>query len=139
MPNRGFQMMDAKREKPMIFVAGSTGMVGSAICRRLRTLGYDMISGPVPRVDLRDQARCNSLLKELRPDWVFLAAARARTAIQILGQSPPEEPPEWFEAWPAWYSAFNFHHNRMFGGLLILGLIADTVLRIFLPEFWPMG
>jgi len=69
---------------------------------------------------------------------VLLAAGRARLAIRVLGQSRPEEPPEWFEAWPTWFSAFNFHHNRLFGGLLILGLIADTLLRIFLSNFWPM-
>ena len=70
---------------------------------------------------------------------VLLAAGRARTAIRVLAQPHPKEPPEGFEFWPTWFSAFNFHHNRLFGGLLILGLLADTLLRIFLPEFWPMS
>jgi hypothetical protein len=30
------------------------------------------------------------------------------------------------------------NHNRMFGGLFILALIFDTILRIALPSFWPM-
>jgi hypothetical protein len=40
-------------------------------------------------------------------------------------------------AWPTWFSAFNFYHNRMFGGLFILGLVVDTLLRIYFSGFWP--
>jgi hypothetical protein len=47
------------------------------------------------------------------------------------------EPPEDYQAWPTWFSAFNFYHNRMFGGLFILGLVVDTLLRIFFSGFWP--
>jgi hypothetical protein len=36
-----------------------------------------------------------------------------------------------------WFSGFAFVHNRKFGGLLILGLIADALLKTFLPNFWP--
>jgi 1,4-dihydroxy-2-naphthoate octaprenyltransferase len=70
---------------------------------------------------------------------VFFAGQRALLALRVLNQPRPEEPPEGFEFWPTWYSAFNFHHNRAYGGLLILGLIMDTLLRIFLPEFWPLA
>lgn len=69
---------------------------------------------------------------------VFLASKRALLALGVLSQPRPEEPPEEFDAWPTWYSAFNFYHNRLYGGLLILGLIVDVVLRIFLPDFWPV-
>jgi len=64
-------------DKPLrVFVAGSTGMVGSAIARRLRQGPYELLTGPVPRIDLRNQAAAHSLLAELRPDWVVLAAAK---------------------------------------------------------------
>jgi GDP-L-fucose synthase len=65
----------AMESKPKVYVAGSTGMVGSAICRRLVQGGYSVLEGPKPRPDLRDPAAVQSLLVELKPDWIFLAAA----------------------------------------------------------------
>lgn len=62
--------------KPRVFVAGAAGMVGSAICRRLAQADYPLIECPFPRPDLRDQAATRRLLEEIRPDWVFLAAAK---------------------------------------------------------------
>lgn len=56
-------------------MAGHTGMVGSAICRRLVRAGYSVM-GPSSRVDLCDQQAVLELLAELKPDWVFLAAAK---------------------------------------------------------------
>ena len=58
-----------------VYVAGHTGMVGSAICRRLATEGYEVVMPP-GRVDLRDQKASYELIKTVRPDWVFLAAAK---------------------------------------------------------------
>ena len=58
-----------------VYVAGSTGMVGRALCRRLRNTGYTLVQPP-SRVDLRDQRAAQGLLEELKPDWVFLAAAK---------------------------------------------------------------
>jgi len=62
--------------KPRAFVAGSTGMVGSAICRRLESQDYPVIKHPGRKVDLRNQSAVYELLKSIRPEWVFLAAAR---------------------------------------------------------------
>lgn len=59
-----------------MFVAGSTGMVGSAICRRLESENYSVIKHPGRKVDLRDQRAVRELLETVRPQWVFLAAAR---------------------------------------------------------------
>jgi 1,4-dihydroxy-2-naphthoate octaprenyltransferase len=69
---------------------------------------------------------------------VFLAGKRLVTALGVLSKPRPAEPPEGYPGWPTWFSAFAFYHNRLFGGLLILGLIADTLLRVFLSNFWPM-
>jgi 1,4-dihydroxy-2-naphthoate octaprenyltransferase len=68
---------------------------------------------------------------------VFLAGKRLLLALKMLRKSRPAESPEDYPAWPTWFSAFNFYHNRMFGGLFILGLVVDTLLRIFLSGFWP--
>ncbi|MDQ7784957.1 MAG: GDP-L-fucose synthase [Desulfomonilaceae bacterium] len=64
------------RSKPKVFVPGSTGMVGSAIVRRLRRDDYPVETGPVPRVDLCEQASVRRLFREMKPRWVFLAAAK---------------------------------------------------------------
>lgn len=69
-------MARSEKKAPRVFVAGSTGMVGSAIVRRLRKGPYEILVGPTPRVDLRDQRAAHALLKELQPDWIFLAAAK---------------------------------------------------------------
>jgi GDP-L-fucose synthase len=58
-----------------VYVAGHTGMVGSAISRRLKGRGYETVS-PTGRVDLCDQKAALHLLEDLKPDWVFLAAAK---------------------------------------------------------------
>jgi 1,4-dihydroxy-2-naphthoate octaprenyltransferase len=39
---------------------------------------------------------------------------------------PPEYPPN---IWPLWYAAFAFAHTRRFGGLFLLGLLADVAAR----------
>jgi 1,4-dihydroxy-2-naphthoate polyprenyltransferase len=69
---------------------------------------------------------------------VLLAGKRLWLALRMLSKPRPAQPPPGYPAWPTWFSAFAFNHNRMFGGLLILGLIADTLLRVFVSGFWPM-
>ena len=69
---------------------------------------------------------------------VFLAAKRLVQALRILSKPRPAGPPEGYPFWPTWFSAFIFNHNRMFGGLFILGLLADTLLHIFVAGFWTM-
>jgi 1,4-dihydroxy-2-naphthoate octaprenyltransferase len=70
---------------------------------------------------------------------ILLAGKRLILAVRVHTQPRPQEPPEEFEGWPAWFAAFAFYHNRAFGGLLILGLILDALLRVFIPGFWPMS
>ncbi len=69
---------------------------------------------------------------------VFLAYKRLLAALKVLGDPRPEAAPEGFFFWPTWFSAFCFNHNRLFGGLFILGLLIDTLLRVFVPSFWPV-
>ena len=61
---------------------------------------------------------------------VLFAAQRAIYAIMVLSKPRPEGPPKGFEAfWPTWFSGFCFYHNRAFGGLIILGVLLDTLFR----------
>jgi 1,4-dihydroxy-2-naphthoate polyprenyltransferase len=69
---------------------------------------------------------------------VFLAGKRLLLVLGVLAKKRPEAPPEGFQNWPTWFSAFAFYHNRMFGGLFILGLAADALLRLFASGFWPV-
>ena len=60
-----------------IFVAGHRGMVGSAIVRRLRELGYGRIlTADRQALDLLDQAAVRQFFAANRIDQVYLAAAK---------------------------------------------------------------
>jgi GDP-L-fucose synthase len=60
-----------------IYVAGHAGMVGSAIVRRLRELGYQSIlARGRSELDLMDQRAVHEFLARERPDYVFIAAAK---------------------------------------------------------------
>jgi 1,4-dihydroxy-2-naphthoate octaprenyltransferase len=67
---------------------------------------------------------------------VFLAYKDALRFFKVLNNPKPEKAPEGWPAWPVWFSGFAFQHNRQFGGYILLGLLADALLRIYLPNFW---
>lgn len=60
-----------------IYIAGHRGMVGSAILRKLKNLGYDnVITRTSKELDLRDQQAVQEFFFEEKPEFVFLAAAK---------------------------------------------------------------
>jgi len=60
-----------------IYVAGHQGLVGSAIWRRLEQAGFrNLIGRGSQQLDLRDQTAVKTFFSEVRPDYVFLVAAR---------------------------------------------------------------
>jgi len=60
-----------------IFVAGGRGLVGSAIIKRLKELGYENIIAPSRNeVDLRRQEETEKFFAQEQPEYVFLAAAK---------------------------------------------------------------
>jgi GDP-L-fucose synthase len=60
-----------------IFVAGHRGLVGSAIKRRLETIGYrNIITRTSEELDLRIQADVAEFFAIEKPEYVFLAAAK---------------------------------------------------------------
>ena len=60
-----------------IYVAGNTGLVGSAIIRMLKSKGYtNILSTPHSNWDLRNQEDVNRFFRINEPDYVFLAAAK---------------------------------------------------------------
>jgi GDP-L-fucose synthase len=73
-----------------IFVAGHRGMVGSAICRRLRAEGYEnLITRRHTALDLTDQAAVHGFFQDHPIDQVVLAAARVG-GIQANDRYPAE-------------------------------------------------
>lgn len=64
-------------ENSRIFVAGHAGLVGSAICRRLRSSGMtNLLLRSRAELDLRNQQAVDRFFESERPEYVFLAAAK---------------------------------------------------------------
>jgi 1,4-dihydroxy-2-naphthoate polyprenyltransferase len=61
---------------------------------------------------------------------VFLALKRLILVVGVHTKPRPIEAPKGYPAWPTWFSGFAFHHNRLFGSLLLLGLLIDTLLHV---------
>ncbi|MCL1890298.1 MAG: GDP-L-fucose synthase [Desulfovibrionaceae bacterium] len=60
-----------------IYVAGHRGLVGSAICRKLLSLGArNLITRTHQELDLCEQGAVRDFFALARPDYVFLAAAK---------------------------------------------------------------
>jgi GDP-L-fucose synthase len=60
-----------------IYIAGHNGMVGSAIKRQLEKEGYqNIICRSSKELDLRNQKAVQDFFQEIKPEYVFLAAAK---------------------------------------------------------------
>lgn len=65
------------RKDAKIFLAGHTGLAGSALLRRLQGSGYEnLILATHDELDLLDQTKTSRFLEEQRPELVILAAAK---------------------------------------------------------------
>jgi GDP-L-fucose synthase len=59
-----------------VWVAGHRGLVGSALVRRLELENCEIVTAPRATCDLRDRTQVDHFMEEVRPQTVFLAAAR---------------------------------------------------------------
>src|SRR5262252_4461468 len=59
-----------------VWVAGHRGLVGGAIVRRLAREGCEVVTAPRETVDLRRPDSLERWMRDVRPQVVFLAAAR---------------------------------------------------------------
>lgn len=60
-----------------IYVAGHLGLVGSAITKKLKSLGYaNLVLKTKDELDLMDQSAVADFFKKAKPEFVFLAAAK---------------------------------------------------------------
>ena len=65
-----------------------------------------------------------------------MTGKRILLAVGVHTKPRPVEPPKEWPGWPTWFSGFAFYHNRLFSNLYILGILLDTLLRLYLPGFW---
>ena len=64
-------------ESAKIYVAGSNGMVGSAIVRTLEANGYsNIVVKSSKELDLKNQQAVHDFFNQEQPEYVFLAAAK---------------------------------------------------------------
>ncbi len=65
------------KKNSKIFVAGSNGLVGSAIIRRLQAGGYvNLLTPEIDELDLTDPRAVAEFFAAEKPEYVFLAAAK---------------------------------------------------------------
>tara|TARA_B100001029_G_C15044615_1_gene446181 strand:- start:429 stop:1364 length:936 start_codon:yes stop_codon:yes gene_type:complete len=64
-------------KKSKIYLAGHTGLVGSAILRKLKDKGFNrIIVRSRKQLDLTNQKKVLAFIKKQKPDFIFIAAAR---------------------------------------------------------------
>jgi 1,4-dihydroxy-2-naphthoate octaprenyltransferase len=63
---------------------------------------------------------------------VLLALPRLFNIFKIYREPKPTEPPEGYPVWPLWFVSAAFFHNRLAGGLFVLGLILNLVVPLIL-------
>jgi 1,4-dihydroxy-2-naphthoate octaprenyltransferase len=64
---------------------------------------------------------------------VLIVAAALPRLVQVLkaySQPKPAAPPAGYRLWPLWYVSLAFYHNRLAGGLFVLGLAANALLGL---------
>jgi len=60
-----------------IYVAGHTGLVGSAILKNLQSKGYvNIVAKDISELDLRNQTAVSEFFEKEKPEYVILAAAK---------------------------------------------------------------
>lgn len=61
---------------------------------------------------------------------VVFALPRLMTVLKAYNEPKPDAPPPGFRIWPLWYVALAFHHNKLAGGLFVLGLVVNLVFGL---------
>lgn len=68
---------NSMKKTSKIYIAGHNGLVGSALLRKLRSLGYtNLVFSDSKNLDLKDRIATNLFFEKEKPEYVFLAAAK---------------------------------------------------------------
>ena len=66
---------------------------------------------------------------------ILLALPRLRQVLKIYNEPKPSEPPEDYPVWPLWFVSAAFFHNKLAGGMFVLGLILNLILPYHIDLF----
>lgn len=58
------------------------------------------------------------------------ALPRLVEVLRAYSRPKPDAPPPGYRIWPLWFVALAFHHNRLAGGLFVLGLAVNAILGL---------
>jgi len=61
---------------------------------------------------------------------VVFALPRLWRVLKGYSEPKPDAPPAGFRIWPLWYVALAFYHNKLAGGLFVLGLVVNLVFGL---------
>jgi 1,4-dihydroxy-2-naphthoate octaprenyltransferase len=61
---------------------------------------------------------------------VAAAIPRLRQVLRAYSEPRPAAPPPGYRLWPLWYVSLAFYHNRLAGGLFVLGLALNALLGL---------
>lgn len=61
---------------------------------------------------------------------VGLALPRLVEALRTYSEPKPDEPPEDYPVWPLWFVSAAFYHNKLAGGMFIVGLILNLIFPL---------
>lgn len=71
---------------------------------------------------------------------VLLALPTLRNTLKVFLKPKPEARPDGFPdgqgGWPLYFAPTAFVYTRSFGTWFLLGLVAEVLLRVFVPAFW---
>ena len=97
-----------------IYIAGHNGMVGSAILKKLKKLGYNkLLFRESSKIDLRNQDKTYKFLKRNKPDVVFIAAAKVGGILENIN-----------------YGADFISNNLLIQNNLIIGSFENKVKKL---------
>src|SRR6266566_5289811 len=61
---------------------------------------------------------------------VAAALPRLRQVLKAYSRPKPAAPPPGYRVWPLWYVSLAFYHNKLAGGLFVLGLALNAVFGL---------
>ena len=61
---------------------------------------------------------------------VAAAIPRLRQVLKAYGEPKPAAPPPGYRLWPLWYVSIAFYHNKLAGGLFVLGLMVNAAFGL---------
>jgi 1,4-dihydroxy-2-naphthoate octaprenyltransferase len=66
---------------------------------------------------------------------VLLAIPRLMEVLRIYNQPKPDEPPDDYPVWPLWFVSAAFYHNKLAGGMFVVGLILNLIFPFKIDLF----